>query len=137
VIHLELDDIIKLQQLIIDQSGGSHGILDHGKLQSAVSQPKMTYAGIELYSALAEKAAAIGFSLTCNHAFIDGNKRIGHAAMELRLVINGYEIQCPVDEQEQVILQLASGELSREAFVAWVTAHCQSKDTFEKQAHGA
>jgi death on curing protein len=129
VIHLELDDIITLQRLIIDQSGGSHGILDQGKLESAVSQPKMTYAGVELYSTLIEKAAAIGFSLTCNHAFIDGNKRIGHAAMELLLVINGYEIHCAVDEQEQIFLQLASGELSREAFTAWVIAHCQPKDT--------
>jgi death on curing protein len=129
VIHLELDDIITVQRLIIDQSGGSHGILDQGKLESAVSQPKMTYAGVELYSTLIEKAAAIGFSLTCNHAFIDGNKRIGHAAMELLLVIKAYEIHCAVDEQEQMFLQLASGELIREAFTAWVTAHCQPKDT--------
>jgi death on curing protein len=128
VIHLEIEDVITLQKLIIDQSGGSHGILDYGKLQSAVAQPKMTYAGVELYSTLAEKAAAIGFSLTCNHAFIDGNKRIGHAAMETLLVLNGYELQCSVDEQEQIFLQLASGELSREAFTAWVTTHCQPKD---------
>jgi death-on-curing protein len=57
-----------------------------------------------------EKAAALGFSLISNRPFVDGNKRIGHAAMETFLVLNGFEIAAPVDEQEQVILRVAAGE---------------------------
>ena len=58
-----------------------------------------------------------------NHPFIDGNKRIGHAAMEVFLVLNGHEITCGVDDQEQVILDLASGNLPREDFAQWVKKH--------------
>jgi death on curing protein len=55
-----------------------------------------------------------------NHPFIDGNKRTGHAAMEIFLVMNSFEISASVDEQEWVILALASGELKREAFTNWL-----------------
>ena len=71
----------------------------------------MTFGGQELYPGLADKAAALGFSLVCNHPFVDGNKRVGHAAMETFLVLNGWELAAGVDEQEQVILRLAAGAL--------------------------
>ena len=87
----------------------------------------MTFAGQELYPTLGEKAAALAFSLVCNHPFVDGNKRIGHAAVETFLVLNGWEIVATVDEQEQVILQLAAGTLKRDEFAAWVLGHLQQK----------
>jgi death-on-curing protein len=59
-----------------------------------------------------EKASALGFALIKNHPFLDGNKRIGHAAMEVFLVLNGFEISAPVEEQEQIILQVASSAIS-------------------------
>ena len=58
-----------------------------------------------------------------NHPFIDGNKRIGHAAMETFLILNGYEIEASVDEQEQLILDLAIGNVTREAFIKWLKYH--------------
>ncbi|MDM9379418.1 Fic family protein [Chlorogloeopsis sp. ULAP01] len=58
-----------------------------------------------------------------NHPFIDGNKRIGHTAMEVFLVMNGWEIDADVDEQEAIILSLASGKLAREAFIQWLKSH--------------
>lgn len=92
-------------------------------LDSALAQPRMTFSGEDLYPTIAEKAAALGFSLIRNHPFVDGNKRTGHAAMEVFLILNGYEIDASVDEQEQVILQLAAGESDRKAFIAWLRAH--------------
>ena len=74
----------------------------------------MTFGGEDLYPTLVDKAAALGFSLILNHPFLDGNKRIGHAVMEVFLILNGYEISATVDEQEQVILALAAGRMSRE-----------------------
>ena len=74
-----------------------------------------------------EKAAALGFALIKNHPFVDGNKRTGHAAMEIFLVLNGFEIDVSVDEQEKVILQVASGELKREAFTSWLRAYIVEK----------
>ena len=69
---------------------------------------------------LADKAAALALSLALNHGFVDGNKRIAHAAMETFLVRNGYEVQATVDEQEAVFLQLAAGALTKEQFTDWV-----------------
>jgi death-on-curing protein len=110
----------------MDQSGGARGIRDLGGVESALAQPQMTYGGFELYPTIVEKAAALGFSLIMNHPFLDGNKRAGHAAMEVFLVLNGYEIEAPVGEQERVILQVASGEMGREAFTRWLQIHIRS-----------
>ena len=63
-----------------------------GPIDCAVAQPQMTFGGQDLYPTQIDKAAALAFSLVRNHAFIDGNKRIGHAAMDVFLVLNGYEI---------------------------------------------
>ncbi len=93
---------------------------DPNGLESALAQPRMTFGGEDLYPSLVEKAAALGFSLVMNHPFVDGNKRVGHAAMETFLVLNGYEIQASVDDQEEVILRLAAGELDRPTFTAWL-----------------
>jgi death on curing protein len=71
----------------------------------------MTFGGEDLYPSLLEKAAALGFSIIMNHPFVDGNKRTGHAAMETFLILNGMEINASVDEQERVVLAIASGEL--------------------------
>ncbi|HJX27607.1 MAG TPA: type II toxin-antitoxin system death-on-curing family toxin [Thermoanaerobaculia bacterium] len=119
---LSLAEVLELHRLLIAQSGGSPGLREPGALESAVAQPHMTFGGEDLYPALVEKAAAIGFSLVMNHPFIDGNKRIGHAAMETFLVLNGHEIDAPVDEQEDVILRLAAGDLGRAEFIEWLGA---------------
>jgi death on curing protein len=121
--YLTLNNVLKLHQQIITTSGGSAGVRDIGALESALAQPLMTFGGAELYPTIVEKAAALGFSLIMNHPFVDGNKRIGHAALEVFLVINDYEINATIDEQEQIVLQVAAGELSRESFTAWLTLH--------------
>ena len=71
-------------------------------LESALAQPQMTFGGEDLYPTLVDKAAALGYALIKNHPFLDGNKRTGHAAMEVFLVLNGYEIHADVEEQEHV-----------------------------------
>ena len=83
----------------------------------------MTFGGVELYPTLAQKAAALGFSIIRNHPFVDGNKRIGHAAMEIFLVANGWEIDCPVDHQESVVLNVAAGRMGRDDFAEWLQGH--------------
>jgi len=117
---LTTDQVVRLQELVIAQSGGLPGVKNIGMVDSAVAQPKMTFGGDELYPSLAEKAAALAFSLARNHGFEDGNKRIAHAAMETFLVLNQHELSASVDEQESIILQLATGHLGREKFTAWV-----------------
>jgi death-on-curing protein len=80
----------------------------------------MTYGGEDLYPDLAAKAGALAFSLIQNHPFLDGNKRIGHAAMETFLVLNGHELWASVDDAEATILAVASGQLDRDGLVDWV-----------------
>ena len=70
-----------------------------------------------------EKAATLGYLLTQNHPFVDGNKRLGHAAMEVFLILNGYEINAPASEQENIIMRVAAGKLSHEAFAQWLQSH--------------
>ena len=72
---------------------------------------------------MVEKAAALGFSLVQGHAFVDGNKRVGHAAMETFLILNGSEIDAPVNDQERLILDLAAGRIGRSHLVDWLRQH--------------
>lgn len=123
--YLTLSELLQLYEAVMDASGGSPGIADLGLIESALAQPRATFGERELYRDLASKAAALGYSLISNHGFTDGNKRIGHAAMEAFLLLNGWEIACGVDEQESVILRVASGASSREAFTQWLTSHLQ------------
>lgn len=92
-------------------------------LESALAQPRMSYANQELRSTLIEKVAVLGFSLINNHPFVDGNKRIGHAALEVTLLMNGYEIHTDVDSQEAVILAVAASKMDRQDFLEWLQDH--------------
>jgi death-on-curing protein len=80
----------------------------------------MSFGGNDLNPTIATKAAAIGHLLIQNHPFVDGNKQEGHAAMEVFLVVNGYEIEASVDEQEQVILAVASNKMDRSELSEWL-----------------
>lgn len=120
---LTLEQDLKLHQRVIEQSGGAMGIRNQEGLESALAQPRMSYADQELYPTLIEKVAALGFSLINNHPFVDGNKRIGHAALEVTLLMNGYEIQADVETQESVILAVAASNMNRQAFLGWLQGH--------------
>ena len=121
--YLSLSEILELHDRIIEATGGARGIRDIRALESAINQPRLTFDRTDLYPNIIAKAAALCFSLVMNHPFIDGNKRIGHAAMETFLILNEFEIEASIDEQEKVILDLASGELDREEFTSWLNKH--------------
>jgi death-on-curing protein len=121
--YLLIEEIISLHAKVIAQTGGGLGLGDRRALESAVAQPEMTFDGEDLYPTVAEKAAALGHSLIQNHPFVDGNKRIGHAAIEVFLILNGYEIRASIDEQEKIVLSVASGQMSRAEFSEWLKQH--------------
>jgi death-on-curing protein len=125
--YLTIAEVLYLHRMVIAQSGGSSGIRDLGGLESATAQPLATFAGSDLYPGVAEKATALCFSLVLNHPFVDGNKRVGHAAMETFLVLNGFDLSAPVSEQEELILAVAGGSLSREGLLRWVDAHIRPR----------
>jgi death on curing protein len=123
--YLTLAEVLSLHADLLASVGGAAGVRDLGRVQGALAQPMATFDGVDLYPTLIAKAAALGFSLIQGHPFVDGNKRIGHAAMEVFLMLNGFEILASVDEQEATVLAVASGSLSREAFTLWLERHAQ------------
>ncbi len=124
--YLTLNEVLAVHDQVMRQSGGVVGVLSLPALESALAQPRMTFGGEDLYPTLVEKAAALGHALIANHPFVDGNKRTGHAAMEVFLMVNGCEIQASVDEQERVILQVAAGKMKREEFTEWLRRHVRA-----------
>ena len=121
--YLTLAEVVELHRHLLQATGGAPGIRDFGALESAIAQPKATFADVDLYPTLAEKAVALAFSLVQNHPFVDGNKRVGHAAMEIFLVLNGTEIDATVEDQERLMLDVAAGRISRSHLIDWLGQH--------------
>ena len=121
--YLTLGEVIELHRRIIVQSGGAQGVRELGGIESALAQPQMAFGGHELYPTIALKAGAMCYSLVMNHPFVDGNKRIGHAAMETFLILNGFELDATIDDTEQVFLQMAAGQFTRDELGNWISLH--------------
>jgi len=126
--YLSVTEVLDLHRRLIETSGGSPGLRDRGALVSAVRQPQMQFGGEELHSSTVEKAAALGFALIQNHPFVDGNKRTGHASMEVFLRLNGWKIVASVDEQERLAIKVADGTASRDELAEWFSAHIERLD---------
>lgn len=91
--YLTFGEVVTLHRRVLAQSGGASGVRDLGLLESALAQPKATFAGTDLHPTVIDKAARWGSPWSvANHAFVDGNKRLGHAAMEVFLILNGLEM---------------------------------------------
>lgn len=121
--YLTLGEVVDLHRRLLQATGGASGVRDFGALESAIAQPKATFGGVDLYPTMVEKAAALALALVQGHPFVDGNKRVGHAAMETFLVLNGSEIDAPVDDQERLMLDLASGRIGRSQLIDWLRQH--------------
>ena len=124
--YLTLAEVVNLHRLIIKATGGASGIRNLGALESAIAQPKATFDMNDLYPTLVDKAAILCFSIVQGHPFVDGNKRTGHAAMATFLLLNGAEIDATLDEQEQIMLALASSNMDRQQFTAWLSTHVKA-----------
>ena len=124
--YLTLAEVLELHRMVVGQTGGAAGLRDLGALEAAVAQPRQSFGGQDLYPSLAAKVAALGFGLIANHAFVDGNKRVGHAAMDTMLLLNGAELRATIDDAEGMIVRVAAGQASREELLAWVEAHVVS-----------
>ena len=124
--YLVLAEVVELHRRLLQVTGGATGLRDLSALESAIAQPQATFSGVDLYPTLAEKAAALCFALIQGHPFVDGNKRVGHAAMETFLVLNGEEIEATVEDQERLILDLAAGRVGRSQLADWLRQHLKS-----------
>ena len=120
MIKFSQDKVLLLHNLITEETGGSAGVRDMGLLNSALESAYATFGGNELYTTREEKGARIGFSLISNHAFVDGNKRIGMFIMLVFLEVNGVILRPTIDEVVRVGLAVAAGEMKYEELLLWI-----------------
>jgi death-on-curing protein len=112
-------EVIALHDQLIERFGGSGGIRDKGLLQSALARPQSGY-----YSTLSLQAAALLQSLTQNHAFVDGNKRVAFALTAIFLRMNGFRLVVDPDNGENfIIVELIQKKIELDAIAAWLVRH--------------
>lgn len=118
-LYLDMDDVLSLHARQIERFGGSAGIRDAGLLDAAINRPQSGY-----YADLLEEAAALWESLTMNHCFVDGNKRVGFASVYVFLRLNGMRIVAPEAEAMHLILgNIESGIFAKDNLDAWLRGH--------------
>jgi death on curing protein len=123
VTFFTLDEVLAIHADQIARYGGSLGIRDGGLLESALAMPEATYAGEDLHPTLTEKAAAYLFHLVKNHAFVDGNKRVGLAVALAFLAMNDVTIRASDDELVDVVFGVAEGRMSKADVAVFLRAH--------------
>lgn len=123
MIKFEKEKVLLLHQLLIEETGGENGVRDFGLLDSALEACYATFDGKELFPSKEEKAARLGAGLVSNHAFVDGNKRIGMYVMLTFLEVNGVKLDVTDDDIVTVGLSLAKGEMRYEELLTWIKKH--------------
>jgi death-on-curing protein len=117
---IDIQDVIRIHEILIDNFGGSKGIRDRGLLESAISRPFQTFDKIDLYSNPVEKAAALIESVLINHPFVDGNKRIGYVLMRLLLMESGLDIIATEDKKYDFVIKIAEGKYHHTEIIEWI-----------------
>ena len=115
--------VLLLYKYMIEETGGAFGVRDEALLDSALERIFQTFGGKELYPSKEEKGARLGYSLISNHAFLDGNKRIGVYVMLTFLEVNGIRLDCTDEELIEIGLGVASGSITYEALLDWILDH--------------
>ena len=123
MIRFSQEKVLLLHQLIVAETGGSPELRDINLLDSALESVFQTFGGQELYPSKEEKGARLGYSLISNHAFVDGNKRIGMYVMLTFLEVNGIRMDCANRDVVEAGLGVASGKMRYEDLLSWVRQH--------------
>ena len=123
MIRFSKEKVTLLHKMIAQETGGSIGIREEGLLESALEAAFSTFGGQELYPTKEEKGARLGFNLISNHAFVDGNKRIGMYVILTFLEVNGIHMDCTNEDVATVGLAVASGDMGYEPLLEWVREH--------------
>ena len=123
MIKFSKEKVLLLHRLMAEATGGSVGVRDEALLDSALESAYAGFGDREFYPTKEEKGARLGFALISNHAFVDGNKRIGLYVMLSFLEMNGVKIACTDDELVRVGLSVADGSMGYEDLLKWVVGH--------------
>ena len=123
MIWISAEDVILIHSRVIEGSGGLDGLRDRDGSEAAVSAPMQTFDGKELYPTDLEKIARLGFGLASNHAFVDGNKRIGAMMTQLLLKWNGYDLTLRSGELAEMFIAIADGTAKEKDLLDWISKH--------------
>ena len=123
MIKLTQDQILMLHSELISATGGTDGVRDLGLLSSALNAPFQQFENTDLFPTIQQKAARLGYGLIKNHAFVDGNKRIGVHVTLIFLEINGISLEYTQKELYSMVLDVVSGILDTEEITKWILNH--------------
>lgn len=117
--YLTIDEVLRIHARLLEAFGGAPGVRDLGLIESALLRPQTGY-----YADIIEEAAALWESLAMNHGFVDGNKRVAYACLELFLAMNGVDVSASNDELERFIYgHLEAGTFRKDVLEAWLQGH--------------
>ena len=123
MIWITADDAILVHSRVIQISGGIDGIRDQAGLEAAISAPLQSFGGQDLFPTAIEKIARIGYGVAANHAFLDGNKRIGAMLTQLLLKWNGFHLKLQSGELAEMFISIAAGNSDESTLLQWIQAH--------------
>lgn len=125
MIWITADDVIQIHSRVIQRSGGMDGLRDRASLEAAVSAPMQSFGGQDLYPTTVEKIARLGYGLASNHAFVDGNKRIGAMMTQLLLKWNSFQMSLRSGELADMFIAIADGSAKESDLLAWIQEHLE------------
>ena len=123
-VFLSLDEILEIHEEQIERYGGAAGLRDPAGLESAVATPQATFGGEFLHTSIPAMAAAYLFHLCQNHAFIDGNKRVGANAAITFLLMNNWDATFSEEELVDLVLSVASSRLNKLGLIGIFESRC-------------
>ncbi len=123
MIWITPESAILIHSRVIQVTGGMDGLRDRGALEAALAAPIQSFGGEDLYPDNLEKIARAAYGLAANHAFVDGNKRIGAMVMQLLLQWNGYRLNLRTGELSDRFIAIADGATGNEELLGWIQAH--------------
>lgn len=117
--HLSTEDLLEIAAGVVE----GVQVRDLGLLASAAARPHTTVFGREAYPTLADQAAALMHSLARNHPLVDGNKRLAWSATRVFCLLNGTDLAMNVDDAEQMVFDVATGDLDAAELAKLISRH--------------
>lgn len=128
MIWVSVENVIAIHRRIIQRFGGLDGLRDRDALEAAVAAPFQSFDGKDLFPTDIEKIARLGYGLAANHAFVDGNKRMGAMLVQLLLKWNGYRLELRQGELADMFIAIADGSANEAVLLNWIRVHCRGKN---------
>ena len=123
MIWINLEQLLEYHAEILKETRGDDGVRDKNSLEAALAAPLQTFGGQDLFPGELPKIARLGYGLATNHAFVDGNKRIGAMVTQLLLQWNGYRLSLRKGELADMFLAIADGRASEQDLLRWIKSH--------------